>query len=137
MYWNTDLKTFSLLRITENSSNINFMVSLSSFRWQNSFYNQFNLVTYQYIVKILTLLVLGMLKKSHEVARHNLESTLPQKCNGTKKIRKFGRAWIWEQFLLCSKLKCFEFSRQKQVPSRSIFYLFTNSEKTKQKNPGT
>ena len=57
MYWNTDLKTFSLLRITENSSNINFMISFSSLRWQNSFYNQFNSATNQYIVKFLMLSV--------------------------------------------------------------------------------
>ena len=76
---------------------------------------------------------LGMLKKSHEVARHNLESTLPQKCNGTKKIRKFGRAWIWEQFLLCSKLKCFEFSRQNQFPSRSIFICLQTQKKQNKK----
>ena len=33
---------------------------------------------------------LGMLKNSHKVAIHNLESTMSQNYNGSKKIRKFG-----------------------------------------------
>ena len=34
-----------------------------------------------------------MLKNSHKVADHNLESTLPKKFNGYKKIRKFSCAY--------------------------------------------
>ena len=42
---------------------------------------------------LVILCIVGMLKNSHKVAIHNLESTVSKKVNEYKKIRKFSSAY--------------------------------------------
>ena len=74
--------------------------------------------------------VVGMLKKSHKVVRHNLESMMPLKCIPTQKIRKFGRAWTCGLNLCYFINKTFWILPPKQT-RKSIVYKIQDDNKKK------
>ena len=76
-----------------------------------------------------TTYTLGMLKNSHEVVRHNLESLLSKKSNRSKKIRKIGCAWSCGHIISDFINKTVWIFAPKLVPKSKHFFLFVYKTK--------